>query len=141
MVISLQEHLQNLFIVTSFSVYCFLCRRKLDCNLSLTSLFSFPKVDKNRAFLNLRCFYTFSYFLIAELCLEKQFRLGFSYFVKRHFQQYFSYIVTVSFIGGGNRSTQRKPSTCHKPLTNITSHNVVSSTPHHERDSLSQRKW
>jgi hypothetical protein len=45
-VISLQEHLQNLFIVTSFSVYCFLCRRKLDCNLSLTSLFSFPKVDK-----------------------------------------------------------------------------------------------
>jgi hypothetical protein len=31
--------------------------------------------------------------------------------LERHFQQYFSYIVTVSFIGGGNRSTQRKPST------------------------------
>ena len=29
-----------------------------------------------------------------------------------HFQQYFSYIVAVSFIGGGNR---RKPPTCHKP--------------------------
>jgi len=30
--------------------------------------------------------------------------------VKRHFQQYFSYIVAVSFIGGGNRRTQRKDS-------------------------------
>ena len=27
------------------------------------------------------------------------------YGVYRHFQQYFSYIVAVSFIGGGNRST------------------------------------
>jgi hypothetical protein len=27
------------------------------------------------------------------------------YGVKRHFQQYFSYIVAVSFIGGGNQST------------------------------------
>jgi len=25
------------------------------------------------------------------------------------FKQYFSYIVEVSFIGGGNRSTRRKP--------------------------------
>jgi hypothetical protein len=31
-----------------------------------------------------------------------------------HFQQYFSYIVAVSFIGGGNRSKQRKPPTCLK---------------------------
>ena len=36
----------------------------------------------------------------------------------RHFQQYLSYIVAVSFIGGGNRSTRRKPPTCHKSLTN-----------------------
>jgi len=28
-----------------------------------------------------------------------------------HFQQYFSYIVAVSFIGGGNRRTRRKPPT------------------------------
>ena len=28
------------------------------------------------------------------------------YRVKRHFQQYISYIVTVNFIGGGNRSTR-----------------------------------
>jgi hypothetical protein len=26
----------------------------------------------------------------------------------RHFQQYFSYMVAVSFIGGGNQSTQKK---------------------------------
>ena len=31
--------------------------------------------------------------------------------VKRHFQQYFSYIVTVSFIGGGNRSTPGEKTT------------------------------
>ena len=31
------------------------------------------------------------------------------YAAQRHFQQYFSYIVAVSFIGGGNRNTCRKP--------------------------------
>ena len=36
-----------------------------------------------------------------------------------HFQQYFSYIVAVSFIDGGNRSTRRKPLTCRKSLTNF----------------------
>ena len=41
------------------------------------------------------------------------------YSVQRHFQQYFSYIVVVRFIGGGNRSTQKKPPTCHKSLTNF----------------------
>jgi len=30
-----------------------------------------------------------------------------------------NYIVAVSFIGGGNRSTRRKPPTCHKSLTNF----------------------
>jgi hypothetical protein len=38
---------------------------------------------------------------------------------ERHFQQYFSYIVAVSFIGGGNRSTRRKPQTRRKSLTNF----------------------
>ena len=33
---------------------------------------------------------------------------------KRHFQQYFIYIMAVSFIGGGNRSTRRKLPTCRK---------------------------
>ena len=37
--------------------------------------------------------------------------------VLRHFQQYFSYIVAVSFIGGKNRRTRGKPLTCCKSLT------------------------
>jgi len=41
-----------------------------------------------------------------------------------------SYIVAVSFIDGGNQSTQRKPQTCHWQTL---SHNVVTSTPRHER--------
>ena len=41
------------------------------------------------------------------------------YGVKRHFQQCFSYIVAVSFIGGGKRSTRRKPPTYRKSLTNF----------------------
>jgi hypothetical protein len=39
--------------------------------------------------------------------------------VLSHFQQYFSYIMAVSFIAGGNQITQRKPLTCHKSLTNF----------------------
>jgi hypothetical protein len=33
------------------------------------------------------------------------------------FQQYISYIVAVSFVGGGNQRTRRKPSTCRKLLS------------------------
>jgi hypothetical protein len=40
-------------------------------------------------------------------------------YVYRHFQQYFSYIVAVSVIGGGNPSTRRKPSTCRKSPINF----------------------
>jgi hypothetical protein len=39
--------------------------------------------------------------------------------VQHHFQQYFSYIMAVSFIGRENRRTQRKPLTCRKSLTNF----------------------
>jgi hypothetical protein len=35
-----------------------------------------------------------------------------------HFQQYFSYIVAVNFIGGGNQRTRRKPSTSQLQVTN-----------------------
>jgi hypothetical protein len=35
-------------------------------------------------------------------------KYGWVYGVERHFQQYFSYIVAVSFIGEGNQSTRRK---------------------------------
>jgi hypothetical protein len=31
------------------------------------------------------------------------------------FQQYFSYIMAVSFISGGNWSTRRKPPACRNP--------------------------
>ena len=37
--------------------------------------------------------------------------LGVSIIVLHVFQQYFTYIVAVSFIGGGNQSTWRKPLT------------------------------
>ena len=48
---------------------------------------------------------TFVYFLFVGLwCLTP-------------FQQYFSYIVVVSFIFGGNRSIRRKPAICRKLLT------------------------
>ena len=39
--------------------------------------------------------------------------------VECHFQQYASNMVAISFIGGWNRSTWRKPPTCHKSLTNF----------------------
>jgi hypothetical protein len=42
------------------------------------------------------------------------------------------------FIGGGNRSIERKPPTCRKSLTNFFLHNVELSTPRHDRDSNSQ---
>ena len=45
-----------------------------------------------------------------------------------HFQQYFSYIVAVSFIGGGNQSNREK-------TRRTLSHNVIWSTPRHEQDS------
>ena len=45
--------------------------------------------------------------------------------VERHFQQYFSYMVAVRFICGGNHRTRRKPPTCRKSLTNFITYNVV----------------
>ena len=56
------------------------------------------------------------------------------YGVKRHIQQYFSYIVAVRFIGEGNQGTRRKPPTYRKSLTNFTKQNNLI-----ERDSNSQR--
>jgi len=41
------------------------------------------------------------------------------YIQRERERQYFSYIVAISFIGGGNRSTQRKPQTWRKSLTNF----------------------
>ena len=36
-----------------------------------------------------------------------------------HFQQYCSYLVSFSFIGGGNPSIRRKPPTCRKSFINF----------------------
>ena len=63
---------------------------------------------------------------------------GGGYGVVYQFKQYFSYFLEASFIGGGNRSTQRKPPTYRKSVTNFLSHNVASSTLHNERDSNSK---
>jgi hypothetical protein len=75
------------------------------------------------------CFSLFDEFLVHRTIMLCEIlpSLGI-YYLLRHFQQYFSYNVTVSFISGGNQSTQRKPLTCRKSLTNFP-HNVVSSTP------------
>jgi hypothetical protein len=44
------------------------------------------------------------------------------------FQQYFCFIVTLSFIDGGNRSTRRKPSICDKSLTNFITYSCIEYT-------------
>ena len=57
--------------------------------------------------------------------------------VEHHFQQYFGYIVAVSFIGGGSRV----PGENHGPVAShwqILSHDIVSSASRYERDSNSQ---
>jgi hypothetical protein len=45
--------------------------------------------------------------------------LGVMVFYATFIDIYFSYIVEVSFIGEGNQSTQRKPLTCRKSVTNF----------------------
>ena len=45
------------------------------------------------------------YPVVSASALTSFIRFGLVYDAKRHFQQYFSYIVVVSFIGGGKRST------------------------------------
>ena len=45
--------------------------------------------------------------------------LDWIYGVQRQFQQYFSYMVAISFIGGVNQSTWRKQPICHISLTNL----------------------
>jgi len=54
----------------------------------------------------------FNYLIKHRMCLGWVWVYGFY----RHFQQYFSYIVVVSFIGGGNWSTRWKPPTCRKSV-------------------------
>ena len=71
-------------------------------------------------------------FRLNFLVLLKQ-RLNTRYGIKRHFQQYFSYIVAVSCICEGN---QKKQSTCRKSLANVIKC-CIQYTPH-ERSSNSR---
>jgi hypothetical protein len=48
-------------------------------------------------------------------------------------KQYFSYIVAVRFIGGGNRRTRRKPPTCRKSVTNFNQIMLCRYVSHHNR--------
>jgi len=50
--------------------------------------------------------------------------------MKSHIQQYFSYIVVVSFIDGGNQCNREKRSTSNEVTDNL-SRKVVLSTPRH----------
>ena len=68
------------------------------------------KVGNCNTFLN-------QYFLLVSGNFSLHLRVRVMVF-KSHFQQYFSYIVAVSFIGGGNWSIRRKPLTWSKSLTN-----------------------
>jgi hypothetical protein len=53
-------------------------------------------------------------FVLMEVCYISKF--GFSFIVSNATFSNIS-VVTISFIGGGNRSTRRKPPTCRKSLT------------------------
>ena len=49
--------------------------------------------------------------------------------VLRHFQQYFSYIVAVNCIGGGNQRTRRKPPTDLPHVTDKLYHIMLYTSP------------
>jgi hypothetical protein len=55
--------------------------------------------------------------------------LSYGYGVSRHFQQYFSYIVVVSFIGGRSRRARREPPTMGKQLVSFITCGCKSSAP------------
>jgi hypothetical protein len=58
--------------------------------------------------------------------------------VYRHFQQYFSYIVAVSCIDGGNRRTRRKPPTCRKSLRRVWGYQRGNQNPYIEEEQITQ---
>jgi len=59
-------------------------------------------------------------FYLNILAIWKQkWKGSLGYGVERHIQQYYSYIVAVSFISGENRNARRIPPTYGKSLTNL----------------------
>ena len=84
----------------------------------LADLFHYPhKIDFTQEYLKKNEKKLAQSFNFTFHCIDDVFLLNNS--VLRHSQQNFSFIVAVSFIGGGNRSTRRKPPTCRKSLTNF----------------------
>ena len=73
----------------------------------------------------------------AEIISNKLWSVGLGYGAWLQFQQFFSYIVVVSFIGGetGVPGENHQPAASHWQTW---SHNVVSSTPRYEPDSNTQ---
>jgi hypothetical protein len=95
-----------------------------------------PVTDKLylKSFIEITTFAVICHVSIDRLQSNKHTILTTSIHLLRLFQQYFNYIVEVSFIGGGTRSTRRKPPTCLSHWQTLF-HNVVSSTPRHQGGS------
>jgi hypothetical protein len=71
--------------------------------------------------------YKFVYWI--NFTVAKKEYLSYGYGVSGHFQQYFSYIVVVSFIGGGSRRTRRESPTMGKQLVSFITCGCKSSAP------------
>ena len=61
-------------------------------------------------------------------CNRTQIKVCYGYGAYQHFQQYYSYIVAVSFICEGNISTLRKPPICRRSLTNFITYCCIEDT-------------
>jgi hypothetical protein len=82
-----------------------------------------------------------SYIVVVSYIVAVSFIVAVSYIVAVSFIVAVSYIMAVSFIGGGGNRSTRKKATDLQKVKDTLSHDVVSSTPHHEQDSKSQRYW
>ena len=81
-------------------------------------------INNNQGNLNMWPYWTvFRYMQVTlyALFLMRTIRLPFidRDLLYRDHQQYFSYIMELSFTGGGRQSTGRKPPICHMSLTNF----------------------
>jgi hypothetical protein len=106
----------NYYLITTTTAplcsLCYMCIYLFDC-YSMYYYMLFANKEFIHSFINKKEYknvITQQYNNQTTPILVHKIGLGF------HFQQYFSYIVSVSFIGGGNR---RKSPTCRKSLTNF----------------------
>lgn len=79
---------------------------------------------------SMQCKIHVAIFIISPFTQSNQ-RGWASWCFRLHFQQYVTYIMAVSLIGGGNRSIRRKPPQVTGKLHNI---KLVSSTLHNDND-------